>query len=224
MALVHALPQPPQSLELPLVSSSQPSSAAGAAGNAQLPLPSTHVDAHTPPWHTLDATFVDAHARPHAPQLSASVSRRTSQPSATMPLQSAYPGSHEATVHAEPAQPAVPLATAQAWPHPPQLATSPRVAVSQPFCGSPSQSPNPGSQVGAHAPALHATAPCALAQGSHTLAPHPEAGSSVDTHAVPQSLVAPVHPPAPPEPVAAAPPPPVDAAEAVVDALPVPLA
>jgi hypothetical protein len=63
---------------------------------------------------------------------------------------------HEATVHAPIAQPAVPLATAHALPHPPQCEGSVSVETSQPFVSTRSQFPKPASQTTAHVLAKHA--------------------------------------------------------------------
>jgi hypothetical protein len=59
---------------------SQPSSAVGAAGCAQLRKPALQVEVHTPPEHTLVATLAAEQARPHAPQLAVDDETSVSQP------------------------------------------------------------------------------------------------------------------------------------------------
>jgi hypothetical protein len=92
------------------------------------------------------------HARPHAPQFETSAEVRTSQPSASLPLQLAKPVSHAPTRHAPSTHDAAAFDGRQSAPQAPQCAVVVRRLVSQPFEGSPSQSPKPRSQVRAQAP------------------------------------------------------------------------
>jgi len=61
-------------------------------------------------------------------------------------------------------QDVVPFAFVQEMPQPPQLLTSPVVAVSQPFFGLLSQSENPAEHDGTHVPAEQEVVPCGLVQ------------------------------------------------------------
>jgi hypothetical protein len=65
---VQLLPHPPQLVAFSLTASSQPSSAVGAAGCAQLAKPRSHVEVHLPALQARDATVCAEHARPQAPQ------------------------------------------------------------------------------------------------------------------------------------------------------------
>ena len=98
-----------------------------------------------------------------APQCLMSVSVLVSQPLSGLPSQSLYPASHVGE-HRPNAQEVVPLALVQEFPHEPQLSTSPPMKVTQPLSGSPSQSPQPGSQSGLQTPAEQKVAPLGLVQ------------------------------------------------------------
>jgi hypothetical protein len=87
---------------------------------------------HVPPAQVLVA-FGNAHTSPHEPQLS-SVSRRCSQPFATIPSQLAKPGMQETNVHVPLAQVAVAFGNEHAVPQEPQAARVVRLA-SQPSAG-----------------------------------------------------------------------------------------
>lgn len=78
---LQSLPQPPQFRSSCRTFSSQPLSAPGAAGMLQFAKPISHVESQTPPAQLFEATFVPAHARPHAPQWVTSASVFVSQPS-----------------------------------------------------------------------------------------------------------------------------------------------
>jgi hypothetical protein len=190
----QALPHPPQLAELAKVSVSQPSSAAGAAGVVQLPLPSTQVDVQSPALHTAAATPCPEQARVQDPQWAGSVSVFVSQPLVGSPSQSAQPMSHAATVHAACAQPAVPCATVHAVAHDPQCCGSPLTSCSQPLVGSPSQSSQPRRQWGAHMPPAQAVVPWSLRQGAHEVLAQPTAGSLESAHASPQRFSPTPHP------------------------------
>jgi hypothetical protein len=90
------------------------------------------------------------------PQCAVSVAMLTSQPSAYVELQSSWSASHEATVQALEAHPAVPLATVQVVLQPPQCAGSLVVLISQPLvCLLLSQLSKPVSQVPTHTLPAH---------------------------------------------------------------------
>lgn len=114
------------------------------ASRSQSPRPAAQrVRSHTPALHTPAASGKEQTV-PHAPQLRASVWMLTSQPSTEAPLQFAKPALQAARLHTPSAHVAEALGRTQARPHPPQLFGSPRVSVSQPFAGLPSQSAQPG--------------------------------------------------------------------------------
>lgn len=127
---------------------------------------------HAPSVQSLVA-LARLHARPQAPQWSALVRVFTSQPSATMPLQSANPAKHARMPQTPIAQPGVLFAsTPHTLEHPPQLLTSLRVSASQPLASLLSQFSKPG----AHSPILqtpimHVAEPLAIA---HTLPQRPQ--------------------------------------------------
>jgi hypothetical protein len=76
------------------------------------------------------------HAEPvHAPQCAARV-RLVSQPFEATPSQSAYPARQDPMAQAPPLHVALALASAQTWPHPPQLFTSAAVCTSHPVDAS----------------------------------------------------------------------------------------
>jgi hypothetical protein len=90
---VQELPQPPQLVSLVAACVSQPSSLVGAAGLAQLALPSWQLELHLPALHASDATPLVLHARLQAPQCAGLVASSTSQPLGAAWSQSAKPAS-----------------------------------------------------------------------------------------------------------------------------------
>jgi hypothetical protein len=80
-----------------------------------------------------------AHARPQAPQWAVALAVSTSQPSATLALQSPRPAA-QVMPHAPIAHVAAPPAALHALPQPPQLETLVVVFTSQPFMTARSQS------------------------------------------------------------------------------------
>jgi hypothetical protein len=116
--------------------------------------------------------FAAPHTVVHDPQCDTFPDRLCSQPSDALPLQSPHPDAHDATWHAPVAQVAVPFATAQATPQPPQFVVVVS-AVSQPFAGLPSQSPQPASQAAMpHVVPVHEGVPWATV---HTMPQPPHA-------------------------------------------------
>jgi hypothetical protein len=99
-----------------------------------------HEGAHVEFAHT----SVAPHAVPHAPQCAASARRSASHPFVALPSQSAKFASHAAIAHVPAVHVAPAWAKSHAMPHPPQFVVE-SSAVSHPFDGSPSQSPNPAS-------------------------------------------------------------------------------
>src|SRR5439155_14713177 len=95
-------------------------------------------------------------ATPQPPQLEALPAMSCSQPSWTVPSQSAKPGLHEAMVHAPAAQEPVAWAGLHTAPQAPQLVASAAMLVSQPSAALPLQSAKPALQLAMpQAPALH---------------------------------------------------------------------
>jgi hypothetical protein len=127
---------------------------------SQSPHPLAHeATTHAPSWQ-VEVAWASEHAWPHCPQLDAVVSRFVSQPFAALPSQSSQPLAHAATVQAPAAQPAVAFASTHALWHPPQLAGSVAVAISQPSAASPLQLAKPERQAPKLQPPLvHETAP-----------------------------------------------------------------
>ena len=124
--LVHAgvppwggqtLPQALQLLTLLVVLISHPF----AALPSQLAKPALHTIEHCPPPQD-GAPLLLLHAAPHAPQFDTFVASCTSQPSAGLPLQSAYPALHAATTQDPFEHPGVALGVEQTVPQPPQFA------------------------------------------------------------------------------------------------------
>jgi hypothetical protein len=108
--------------------------------------------AHTPAVHTPLAQRL-----PQAPQFEALERRSTSHPLPALPSQLAKPALQAATAHAPEAQAAVPLATTQRLPHPPQWLTSEPLLTSQPSPPVPLQSRNAPAQAAMeHAPPTQA--------------------------------------------------------------------
>ena len=105
--------------------------------------PSEHVNPHVPEVQFAVAFGGVGHAVPHVPHV-AVVSRRASQPFATLPSQLPNPAlqfnSEQAPLTHEP----VAFANEHDVPQTPQLVTVTLVLVSQPFVPSPSQLPKPG--------------------------------------------------------------------------------
>jgi hypothetical protein len=142
LARRHTLPQAPQWFVLVLVATSQPS----AGLTLQLPKPLLHAAmVQLPPAQALVA-LLSRHVLPHAPQWAASLARLTSQPSVALPLQSAKPERHAATVQRPAKQAPAALPGAHTLPHAPQWLASVRVSTSQPLAGLPSQSAKPSLQ------------------------------------------------------------------------------
>jgi len=163
----------PQRCAAPSTSVSQPSSASGAGGSAQLPKPSLHVDVQRPLSQARDATLAPEQARPHAPQLATSAPVAVSQPSSAagaagctqLPKPALQLELHTPPLQARDATEVVAQARSQA----PQWSVLVERSVSQPFAISPSQSPSePGQLPIAHFPALQAGVPLGVV---HTL-PH----------------------------------------------------
>jgi hypothetical protein len=151
-------PQPPQSVSVRMLFS-QPLFGLPS----QLAYPDAQVGVHTPEEHTVVPLALEQ-ATPHALQLAALVFRLASQPSEATPLQLPKPVLHVPSTQAPPLQLAPALANVQEVPQAPQLVTVVFRFVSQPLVRSPSQSPQPALQVGAHFPAVHATPPCGFVQ------------------------------------------------------------
>ncbi len=134
------------------------------------PSQSSVPEAHTPmpqapARHTAVPLGGVGHALPQRPQFDTSVVVTVSQPFVGLMSQSAKPALHEATVHAPAAHPGAPLLTEHALPQRPQWPVAVRRSVSQPFDGSPSQSPKFSSQrATAQRPAVQAGVPCSTRQ------------------------------------------------------------
>ncbi len=146
-AVPHTVPHAPQFVLLVVVFVSHPSSAVGDVGMEQLPQPDAHVELQTPAEQVLVATFVDAHARPHAPQSVALVVVFVSHPSSAVGdvglMQLPQSDAHvEQQTPAEQALVAT-FVDAQARPQVPQLLGSPAVFTSHPLASTPSQSAYP---------------------------------------------------------------------------------
>lgn len=120
---------------------------------SQLANPGLQLPMWQDPPEQLAVAFVRVHATPQPPQ-SLVVSSGRSQPSASLPLQSSKRLLQVWMAHVRVAH----VAVAFAREHPvPQLPQSLVVLSgrSQPLLTLPSQLPNPGMQLGTHAPALH---------------------------------------------------------------------
>jgi hypothetical protein len=120
---------------------------------SQLPNPAAQtIDTQAPPAQ-IGTPLTRLHARPHAPQLRASVLSADSHPFAARPSQSPRPGAQSTpTVHALATHAAVrPAGAVQTLPHRPQADASERVSVSHPFATTPSQSAKPVR----HTPSWH---------------------------------------------------------------------
>jgi hypothetical protein len=154
---LQTVPQPPQWFGLVLVLISQPS----AGELLQSAYPELQLEIwHEPPEQLAEA-FARLHTVPQPPQLLTSVLVLISQPSAVTALQSAYPALQLEISQVPVAQLSLALGRLQAVPQSPQLVRVSR-GVSQPSSGSPSQSPQRGSQTGVHTPAVQVLLPWEL--------------------------------------------------------------
>jgi hypothetical protein len=154
----HATPQAPQLVRVfrlvshPLVGSP-----------SQFAKPDAQVGTHVPPVH-VDVPFAFEHTVPQVPQFAGLVFRFASQPLAATPSQLPNPALQERMPHVPDEHVSIALRSEQTVPQLPQFAVLLCVFVSQPFVASPSQLPQPGTHVGAHAPAVHTVVPCRLMQ------------------------------------------------------------
>ena len=82
--LEHLRPQAPQLFGSKETEVSQPSSAVGAAGLAQLSKPVVQVGLHNPPLHATAVALAPEQTRPQAPQLPVLVLVSVSQPSSAV--------------------------------------------------------------------------------------------------------------------------------------------
>ena len=112
---------------------------------SQLPQPAAHEDTRQVPVAHVATALGSTQGLLHAPQL-AFVLRFVSHPSAYVLLQSSNPALHDAFVHVELTQAAVPFAIEHALPHEPQFRRLVVRSVSHPLPALPSQSPNPAWQ------------------------------------------------------------------------------
>ena len=117
---------------------------------SQLPKPPLQLDTWQDPELQLEAAFASVQGRLHWPQCALEF-KRSSQPSALLPLQSPKPALHIPSVQVPSPQALVALAWAQLAPHVPQL-TSVCKSVSQPLLNEPSQLSKPLLQVGSQVP------------------------------------------------------------------------
>jgi hypothetical protein len=109
---------------------------------SQSPQPALHAGRHSPASQVA-VPLALRHATPQAPQLAGSVFKAASQPSSLPPLQLAKPAAQLPTVQAPAEQAPAAFGGEHVSPQPPQCAAEARRLVSQPFCGSSSQSPVP---------------------------------------------------------------------------------
>lgn len=121
----QARPQAPQFAVSVSVSVSQPSSAVGAAGIAQLARPVTQLELHEPLLHEVALVPLVEQARPQAPQFATSEAKKLSQP-LSEPGKAGSEQFPKPPVQLEVHRPAVQvrllvLAYEHARPHPPQL-------------------------------------------------------------------------------------------------------
>jgi hypothetical protein len=128
---------------------------------SQFANPEAQVGTQAPPVHVvvplaLEQTF------PQEPQFAELVLRFASQPSAALPSQFPKPALHVRIPHVPDEHVAVAFKSEQTVPQLPQFAVLLCVFVSQPFVASPSQFPQPGTHVGAHAPEVQVVVPCRL--------------------------------------------------------------
>lgn len=154
----HTVPHPPQFVSV-WVLVSQPL----LGLPSQLAKPDAQVGTQAPAVQTV-VPFAFVQAAPQLPQLVALVFRFASQPFEARPSQLPKPVLQAPSTQAAAEQLAPAFANVQALPHEPQLVAVVLRFVSQPFVGSPSQSPNPAAQAGTHAPAVQATVPWGFTQ------------------------------------------------------------
>jgi hypothetical protein len=117
LGALHAVPHPPHRMGLVRVSASQPF----IAFMSQSAKPASQVTPQVPIAHVAVARAPAGQALPQRPQFAALVAVFASQPLAAIMSQSPKPALHIATVQAPAAQPAVPLAAMQVFPHVPQF-------------------------------------------------------------------------------------------------------
>jgi hypothetical protein len=132
LAPEQARPQPPQLFTSLVLAVSQPSSAVGAAGRAQLLKPAAQPDTQSPPLQARAPTAVEAQPRPQAPQWSTLVVSSVSQPFSTSPSQSPSVPGQFAMLHLPAVHPGVPVGVVHTLPQAPQFCGSPAIGVSQP--------------------------------------------------------------------------------------------
>jgi len=164
-------PQPPQLLPLVLVFVSQ---------SVPLPSQSAHGALQVFTLQTLFSHFTVAlpmlHTLPQTPQLLVSLTMFVSQPSFSLPLQSAWLASHVPILHTESTQLGELLSTVHGE-HAPQCSGSLVRSTSQPFFGSPSQSPKPaGQSLTPHLPCAQNAVPLPAA---HSLPQAPQLRTSL---------------------------------------------
>ena len=147
----HVVPQVPQFALSVRASTSQPFD--GSPSQSAKPVRHAAIP-QRPPLHAAVA-FGSTHARPHAPQLAALVSRSVSQPFGAMPSQSPVFASQCTMVHAPPTHPSVDTCgSAQTVPQAPQFVGSMEVRVQNAVTPVPHVA-RPAPQVVPHAPAEH---------------------------------------------------------------------
>jgi hypothetical protein len=134
-----------------------------AALPSQFANPDAHVGTHAPAVHVV-VPFAFAQTFPQAPQFATLVFRFASQPSAATPSQFPKPALQVRIPHVPDEHVGVAFRREQALPQLPQFATLLCVFVSQPFVASPSQLPQPTTQVGAQLPLVHVVVPCGFVQ------------------------------------------------------------
>jgi hypothetical protein len=167
--------QPPQLLTLVSTLVSQPF----GPKSSQLPKPALHTGTHCEatqalspltglqtmpqPPQLLPLLVVLGQVLPQPLQLFGSLVVFASQPLLALPSQLALPGL-QPIWQVPPAQDTLPLGLVHTLPQPPQLETSVLLLVSQPLRGLPSQSDQPGAQVGTHCELLQTVDPWSLVQ------------------------------------------------------------
>jgi hypothetical protein len=136
------------------------------ASQSRRPALQTRVQA--PPTHVAVVPDVAVQAIPQPPQLARLVSRSVSQPFVRLASQSPRPASQvKLQLPPTPQVADAPGGAVQVAPHEPQVGGEAR-STSQPFAGSPSQSPRPGAHAYTQAPATQDTSlPSRSAQGEH---------------------------------------------------------
>jgi hypothetical protein len=129
---------------------------------SQLPQPAVHDGTQAPLVQAVLPCAL-AQAVPQAPQFVVVVSG-ASHPSAVVALQLPYPELHVEIAQLPAEQVAVAFWSEHGTPQAPQFDVLVS-AVSQPLLAFASQLPHPETQVGTHAPLVHAVVPCAFVQG-----------------------------------------------------------